>query len=367
MSKRQIAMVMDLNKCLGCHTCSIACKTLWTRREGMQHMWWNTVNTQPGTGTPHGYEEMGGGFREGEAQKGYRPSEEDFGKAWDFNYDEVFHGGKEDAFLQANYGEWNNGENWKGPNWDEDIGAGEYPNSYYFYLPRICNHCTHPACLEACPRKAIEKREEDGIVLINEERCSGYRFCQEACPYKKIYFNETLGKSQKCIFCFPRIDEGVTTACSRQCPGRLRFVGYLDDPEGPIYKLVHEHKVALPLHSEYGTQPNVYYVPPISSPKFDENGEPTDESRIPLDYLEYLFGPSVKGVLDKIESERVKVRNGGESELMDLLIARKWLDLFGPFTKHPRDVVTASPVRMVGLTDNNNSSAVQMWDAGVKS
>ena len=131
--------------------------------------------------------------------------------------------------------------------------------------------------------------------------------------------------------------------------------------------MVHEHKVALPLHSEYGTQPNVYYVPPISSPKFDENGEPTDESRIPLDYLEYLFGPSVKGVLDKIESERVKVRNGGESELMDLLIARKWLDLFGPFTKHPRDVVTASPVRMVGLTDNNNSSAVQMWDAGVKS
>lgn len=367
MSKRQIAMVMDLNKCLGCHTCSVACKTLWTRREGMQHMWWNTVNTQPGTGTPLGYEEMGGGFRDGEAQKGYRPSEEDFGKAWDFNYDEVFHGGKQDAFLQANYGEWNNGENWKGPNWDEDIGGGEFPNSYYFYLPRICNHCTHAACLEACPRKAIEKRDEDGIVLINEERCSGYRFCQEACPYKKIYFNETLGKSQKCIFCFPRIDEGVTTACARQCPGRLRFVGYLDDEEGPIHKLVYKYKVALPLHEEYGTDPNVFYVPPMSSPKYDEDGNPTDEPRIPLDYLEYLFGPGVKNALDKIDSERARAANGEDSELMDLLIARKWLDLFGPFNKHPRDVVSETPIRILDSASGGKQAGVQVWDGGARS
>lgn len=365
MSKRQVAMVMDLNKCLGCHTCSIACKTLWTRREGMQHMWWNTVNTQPGTGTPHGYEEMGGGFRGGEPQKGFRPSEDDFGKAWTFNHKEVFHGGNEDAFLHANYGEWNNGENWKGPNWDEDIGGGEFPNSYYFYLPRICNHCTHPACLEACPRKAIEKRDEDGIVLINEDRCHGYRFCQEACPYKKIYYNETLGVSQKCIFCFPRIDEGVTTACSRQCPGRLRFVGYLDDPEGPIHKLVYEHKVALPLHQEYGTQPNVFYVPPLSSPKYDEDGNPTDENRIPLEYLESLFGPEVKAALDKIERERERVRHGETSDLMDLLIARKWLDMFGPFTKHPRDVVTADPIRIIDPSEDAPKAAVQYWKGEV--
>jgi hypothetical protein len=122
--------------------------------------------------------------------------------------------------------------------------------------------------------------------------------------------------------------------------------------------------VALPLHAEYGTDPNVFYVPPMSSPKFDAEGNPTGEQRIPLDYLEYLFGPTVKDVLAKIDSERERVRNGEESELMDLLIARKWLDLFGPFTRHPRDVVTASPVRIVDPAGPQTSSVVQTWDAG---
>lgn len=76
-----------------------------------------------------------------------------------------------------------------GPNWEEDQGAGEFPNGYFFYLPRLCNHCSNPACLAACPRQAIYKREEDGIVLIDQERCRGYRYCVAACPYKKIYFN----------------------------------------------------------------------------------------------------------------------------------------------------------------------------------
>ncbi|NMG55176.1 respiratory nitrate reductase subunit beta [Aromatoleum aromaticum] len=326
-------MVMDLNKCLGCQTCTVACKRLWTKREGMAHMWWNTVNTQPGSGTPHGFESMGGGFRDGVAQPGHRPTEDEFGKAWNFNHHEVAFGGNPEASLMAD-----GGRAGKGPNWDEDIGGGDYPNSYYFYLPRICNHCTHPACLEACPRQAINKREEDGIVLIDEGRCRGHRFCQEACPYKKIYYNQAEGVSQKCIFCFPRIDAGVTTACSRQCPGRVRFVGYLDDPAGPIYKLVHEHKVALPLHAEYGTQPNVFYVPPLSAPKLDAEGNQTDEPRIPVEYLVSLFGPRVVESLETIKRERAKVKRGEPSELMDLLITRKWLDMFGPFNKHPREV-----------------------------
>jgi len=333
MSKRQVAMVMDLNKCLGCQTCTVACKRLWTKRDGMAHMLWNTVNTQPGTGTPHGFENMGGGFKDGVAQPGHRPTVEEFGKAWNFNHHEVAFGGDPEVSLMADGG--NAG---LGPNWDEDIGGGEYPNSHYFYLPRICNHCTHPACLEACPRKAINKREDNGIVLIDEDRCQGYRFCQEACPYKKIYYNEVEGHSQKCIFCFPRIDEGVTTACSRQCPGRVRFVGYLDDPAGPIHKLVSQYKIALPLHAEYGTQPNVYYVPPLSPPQIDADGNATDQPRIPTEYLISLFGPRVPEVLEKIKQEREKVQKGGTSEMMDLLISRKWLDMFGPFTKHPREV-----------------------------
>ena len=337
MSKRQVAMVMDLNKCIGCQTCTVACKRLWTKRDGMAYMYWNTVNTQPGTGTPHGFESMGGGFKNGVAQPGHRPRVDEFGKAWTFNHHEVAFGGKPDAFLEVEGG--NPG---KGPNWDEDIGGGEYPNSHFFYMPRICNHCTHPACLEACPRKAIDKRKDDGIVLIDEDRCHGYRFCQEACPYKKIYYNEVEEHSQKCIFCFPRVDAGVTTACSRQCPGRVRFVGYLDDPAGPIHKLVHKYKVALPLHGEFGTQPNVFYVPPLSPAKLDAELNPTDEPKIPTEYLVSLFGPRVEDVLATLKHERERTRRGETSELMDLLISRKWLDMFGPFNKHPRAIAQTS-------------------------
>ena len=343
MSKRQIAMVMDLNKCVGCHTCSVACKRLWTRREGMQAMWWNTVNTQPGQGTPRAWEQMGGGFRDGVAQPGELPTGVEFGEAWEYDFDEAFRAGRPDAVLAPRGGdpEW-------GPNWDEDQGAGAYPNSYYFYLPRICNHCTHPACLEACPREAIEKRDEDGIVLVNEDRCRGYRYCMEACPYKKIYFNASQGVAQKCIFCLPRLEQGVTTACARQCPGRVRFVGFLDDPAGPIHKLVNHHRVALPLHAEYGTQPNVFYVPPLSPPKLDAKGNPSGEPRIPTEYLESLFGPRVREVLATLEKERARRRAGETSELMDLLISRRWLDMFGPFDRHPRDVPPVRPSRARG-------------------
>lgn len=332
--RRQVAMVMDLNKCLGCHTCSVACKTMWTRRPGMQGMWWNTVNTAPGAGTPRNWETMGGGFRAGEPIAGHPPAENEFGEAWEFNYDEVFYGGRQDATLKPLSTEqpaW-------GPNWDEDVGGGEYPNAYYFYLPRICNHCTRPACLEACPRAAISKRSEDGIVLIDEERCRGYRFCAEACPYKKIYYNAVTGTSQKCIFCLPRVEQGVATACARQCPGRVRFLGYLDDVDGPIYKLVKQFRVALPLHPEYGTEPNVFYVPPLSPPMLDANGDPTGNRRIPAQYLEQLFGPEVHAALERIAGEMQRRRDGEPSELMDLLISRRWLDMFKGFERHPREV-----------------------------
>lgn len=334
--KRQVAMVLDLNKCIGCQTCTIACKTLWTNDEGMNYMWWNTVNTKPGKGTPKDWEEMGGGFREDQPLAGKFPTQKDFGEAWDFNYQEAFYGeGQGESTHLRPQGE---DPDW-GPNWEEDVGGGTFPNSYFFYLPRICNHCTHPACLEACPRSAIYKKEEDGIVLISEERCEGYRFCMEACPYKKIYFNHAEKVSQKCIFCFPRIEQGVANACARQCPGRVRFVGYRDDQAAPIYKLVDKWKVALPLHPDYGTEPNVFYVPPIAPPSFDENGDlDPSKPRIPDEYLVSLFGPEVLEVLEVLKAEMAKKREGAESELMDLLIAYKWKEMFGGFDRDPATI-----------------------------
>lgn len=335
---RQIAMVFDLNKCMGCQACSVGCKVLWTQEEGEEHQWWMTVNTQPGKGTPKDWETMGGGFEDGKPVPGHQPERAEFGGGWEFNYDEVFYGGKGNQAHLHPIDKGDGTTEW-GMNWDEDQGGGEYPNAYYFYLPRLCNHCTRPVCAEACPTGAMYKRREDGIVLRNEDACQGFRFCMEACPYKKIYFNYARNVSQHCIMCFPRLEEGVAPVCARQCPGRLAFVGYLDDEEGPIHKLVNEWGIALPLHAEHGTGPNIFYVPPLAPYRLNDDFS-IDETtpRIPPEYLESLFGPKVHKALDTIKSELDRVRGGGTSEMLDTLIVYRWLDLFGPFTADPADL-----------------------------
>jgi DMSO reductase family type II enzyme iron-sulfur subunit len=333
-STRQIAMVLDLNKCLGCQTCTIACKKLWNTDTGTGYAYWNNVETLPGAGYPRNWPQSGGRSGQGEVRAGRVPNlDEEYGRAWNFNHEEVRKRAGEGAgkpWLRPD-----EAPRW-GANWDEDRGAGDYPQgNHYFYLPRLCNHCTHPACLDACPRQAIEKRDEDGIVLVDQDRCHGYRFCVEACPYKKVYFDPKRQVTTKCIFCLPRLEEGVAPACARQCPGRLRFVGYLDDEQGPIWKLVHGFQVALPLHPEFGLGPNIFYVPPMSPPKLDEKGRPTGEPRIPVEYLASLFGERVGEALATLEAERTKRRRGESSELMDLLIAYDWNESFalGPRTR----------------------------------
>jgi len=337
-SKRQLAWVYDLNKCIGCQTCSVACKVLWTHEEeGAAAQWWMTVNTQPGAGTPRNWEAMGGGYdAHGKLQLGQLPSAEDFGGGWDFNYDDVLRGGQgRRVHLQKKPGS----PSW-GMNWDEDEGGGEFPNAYFFYLPRMCNHCSEPACLEACPSGALFKREEDGLVLRDEDQCQGNKHCARACPYKKIYFNEERGVSQHCIGCFPRIEQGVAPACVRQCPGRAAFVGFLDDTGSAVHRLVKRFKVALPLHPEWGTEPNVFYVPPLAPAPLREDGS-FDESadRIPPAYLESLFGPSVHGALEVLRTELDKKRRGLDSELMDQLILYRWQDCLGHLSRDPAQIV----------------------------
>ncbi|HZY05459.1 MAG TPA: 4Fe-4S dicluster domain-containing protein [Anaeromyxobacteraceae bacterium] len=320
--QRQLAMVMDLNKCIGCQTCTVSCKTQWTNRDGREYMYWNNVETRPGSGYPRKWEELGGGFdAAGALREGAVPSlSADYGTPWDFNLDEAALG-KEVRPEGATVA---------GPNWDEDAGAGDFPNAWYFYLPRICNHCSSPSCLAACPRGAIFKRSQDGVVLVDQEKCEGLRYCIAGCPYKKIYFNPRIARSEKCIFCFPRVEKGLPPACAQQCVGRLRFVGYLDDREGQVWKLVHHFQVALPLHPEYGTQPNVFYVPPLPGPpRYDAQGRPIPNSeRIPVSYLESLFGPGVRKALRTLEAEMARKKAGKPSELMDILIAFQHADMF---------------------------------------
>ena len=338
----QIAWVLDLNKCSGCQTCSVACKVHWTFQEGgepdgTEAMWWCTVNTQPGRGTPRDYETMGGGYDStGKLVLGRLPTEEDFGRAWDFNWEEVYFAGKgRGVFLEPT-----NGRPAWGMNWDEDQGGGEYPNAYFFYLPRLCNHCSKPSCLEACPHGAIYKREVDGLVLRDEARCKGEQACMRACPYKKIYFNARRRVAQHCIGCFPRLEKGVAPACVRQCPGRAVFIGFLDDRESAVAKLVRHWRVALPLHPEWNTEPNVFYVPPLSPFKLREDLSVDEgEKRLPMGYLESLFGSEVRTALGTLEQEMARRKRGEVSELLDTLIAYDWKELLGPFTGEPARIV----------------------------
>lgn len=332
---RQLATVIDLNKCLGCQTCTVACKNLWTKRPGTEHMRWANVTTYPGKGYPRDYEQKGGGYKDNKPQAGKIPTMIDSGDNFQFNHNEVYYEGKgQNVRLRPVSKVTGKDPDW-GYNWDEDQGGGKWPNAFFFYFARMCNHCTKPACLDACPTGAIFKREKDGIVLIDQDRCKGHRHCVEACPYKAVYFNPVSQTSEKCILCFPRIDKGIANACNRQCTGRVRAFGYLDDKDSQVHKLVKKWKVALPLHAEYGTGPNVFYVPPMGARAFGADGEITDASRMPIDVLEGLFGPDVQRVLAVLRTERENMKAGRGSELMDILISKKWSDRFGGFTNDP--------------------------------
>jgi DMSO reductase family type II enzyme iron-sulfur subunit len=333
-SERQLATVIDLNKCMGCQTCVVACKNIWTRREGTEHMRWANVSTTPGPGYPRDWQQKGGGYDGTQTMvPGQLTNMVDCGDHFQFNNEQVFEPNQGEPVRLIASTSTGEKPQW-GYNWNEDQASGQWPNAYYFYLPRKCNHCTNAPCIDACSRNAISK-QEDGIVLIDQSRCNGYRHCIEACPYKMIYFNPVLKKSEKCIECFPRVEQGIAPACNRQCVGRTRAYGYLDDKNSQVHKLVKKWQVALPLHPEYGTQPNVYYVPPWSAFAYDSEGRLTETMRLPVEVLEGYFGPGVRSVLDTLVKERQKRKQGEASEIMDLLISKRWSDRFAEFTGEP--------------------------------
>ncbi len=173
-------------------------------------------------------------------------------------------------------------------------------------------------------------------MVLDQDRCNGDRLCVEACPYKAIYYNPVSQKSEKCVMCYPRVEQGIAPACDRQCPGRTRMFGYLDDKDSDLYKLIHVHKVALPLHPEYGTEPNVFYIPPFDTTRaFAEDGSITEEGRVEAEVLITLFGPDVVPVIARLKAERARRQKGEPSEVMDLLIGRNFWDRFKDFSNDP--------------------------------
>ncbi|NCX06346.1 MAG: dehydrogenase, partial [Actinobacteria bacterium] len=201
--KRQVAYIFDTNKCIACPTCTIACKTCWTSGRGQEHIFYNNVETKPYGSYPMGWDTK---LQEQRVQVTWNNKR--------LESPTIFEGNSPNSPPDG----WRpTSEDYAHPNHGEDDisgiiektahFAGEHP-MWMFYLARICNHCTTPACLAACPRKAIYKREEDGIVLVDQERCRGYQECVRACPYKKVFYNAVSRASEKCIGCFPRVEQG---------------------------------------------------------------------------------------------------------------------------------------------------------------
>ncbi len=390
----QMAMVMNLDKCIGCHTCSVTCKQAWTNRAGTEYVWFNNVETRPGLGYPRTYEDQeewkGGWIRTSGGRLRLKgggrfkklatifsnpklPSIEDYYEPWTYDYATLINAPAQDIFPVARPYSLITGKpmnvSWSA-NWDDNLGGSqevaardvmlegitqkvklEFEQTFMFYLPRICEHCLNPSCAASCPSGAIYKRSEDGIVLVDQDKCRGWRMCVSGCPYKKIYFNHKTGKAEKCTFCYPRIEVGIPTVCSETCVGRLRYIGlmlydadrvlaaasveddhglyeaqrsvFLDpfDPQvqreaelagipgdwveaakrSPIYALINRYQVALPLHPEYRTMPMVWYIPPLSpvvdiikDTGFDAEEHTNlfaaiDTLRIPVEYLANLF------------------------------------------------------------------------------
>ncbi|MGA5453286.1 nitrate reductase subunit beta [Streptomyces umbrinus] len=390
----QMAMVMNLDKCIGCHTCSVTCKQAWTNRPGVEYVWFNNVETRPGQGYPRRYEDQekwrggwdlnkrgnlklkgGGRFKKliNIFSNPTLPSLDDYYQPWTYDYETLTNAPLQEHTPVARPKSLITGKDMKitwSANWDDNLGGSadhgdkdvllagiaekvkfEFEQTFMFYLPRICEHCLNPSCVASCPSGAIYKRSEDGIVLVDQDRCRGWRMCVSGCPYKKIYFNHRTGKAEKCTFCFPRIEVGQPTVCAETCVGRLRYIGLVlydpdqvleaastpddtdlyeaqrqvfldpDDPQvaadaersgiprdwieaarrSPVHALINTYKVALPLHPEYRTLPMVWYIPPLS-PVVDvvrdtgydaeDRGNlfaAIDALRIPVDYLAQLF------------------------------------------------------------------------------
>lgn len=428
--RAQIGKVLNLDKCIGCHTCSVTCKNVWTSREGVEYAWFNNVETKPGVGYPKDWENQGrwnGGWKRSgngslHPKMGSKwrvlakifanpdlPQIDDYYEPFTFDYGHLQSAKESKAFPTARPRSLITGERMEkiewGPNWEEILGGefakrsedynfegiqkeiyGEFENTFMMYLPRLCEHCLNPTCAAACPSGAIYKREEDGIVLIDQEKCRGWRMCVSGCPYKKIYYNWSSGKSEKCTFCYPRIEAGQPTVCSETCVGRIRYLGvmlydadrieaaasmedekdlyqaqldiFLDphDPEvqaqarrdgvpeawleaakqSPVYKMAIDWKVAFPLHPEYRTLPMVWYVPPLSPIKnaaesgaLETDGEMPDvrSLRIPLRYLANLLtagdeAPVALG-LERMLAMRAYMRSKTVEGVIDASIAER--------------------------------------------
>jgi tetrathionate reductase subunit B len=127
-----------------------------------------------------------------------------------------------------------------------------------FFVPKLCNQCEHPPCVQVCPTGASYK-SKDGVVLIDHKYCIGCQYCVQACPYGARYFDHEKGVSDKCTWCYHRITKGLQPACVEVCPTHCRIFGDLNEPASPISQFIRNNRVQV-LKPETGNGPNCFYI-----------------------------------------------------------------------------------------------------------
>ncbi len=199
----QLALVIDLNVCVGCHACVTSCKQ------------WNTSGAAGALADLNPYDaDPNGTF---------------------FNRVQTFE-------------------------------VGEYPNTQTVHFPKSCLHCEDPPCVPVCPTGASYKRKEDGIVLVDYDKCIGCKYCSWACPYGARELDEQRKVMTKCTLCVDRISDTKLPeaerkpACVLACPSHARLFGDVHDPASVVSQAIAE-RGGYQLMPEWGTNPANHYLP----------------------------------------------------------------------------------------------------------
>ena len=282
-SKKKLGLVIDLDTCVGCHACAVSCKE------------WNAGGfAAPLTDEqPYGRAPAGVWFNRVHS---YELAATDFTTpAFDPGAHDALGLGSPRDQSGANHGSGTNA-----PCAGTSTLAQEAAQpAMTLHFPRSCLHCEQPACVTVCPTGASYKRAEDGIVLVDEDKCIGCKLCSWACPYGAREYSHVEGVMKKCTLCIDRIynehlDESERQpACVQACPTRARHFGDLADPDSNVSRLVAE-RGGVDLMPELGYRPTNQYLPP--RPRRAEAAAPPVE---PLDTAQL---PGVLRWLDRVLS-----------------------------------------------------------------
>ncbi len=258
-SKKKLGLVIDLDTCVGCHACAVSCKE------------WNAGGIAGPLTDEHPYGKDPSGVWFNRVHSYEVAPEAAHSPPTDARQARHSHAGADPAILPLAENEPSLDPRFRGTAVAATDGAVPAPvppqPAMTLHFPRSCLHCDTPACVTVCPTGASYKRAEDGIVLVDEDKCIGCKLCSWACPYGAREYSEVEGVMKKCTLCVDRIynehlpEEERQPACVQACPTRARHFGDLGDPESDVSKLVAE-RGGVALLPELGYAPVNRYLPP---------------------------------------------------------------------------------------------------------